>query len=559
MKKVNLTKIALAVVLGMVFLTSSVKSQNYPSIKIDGSEMLVSDISKFPYWLNAGQTLEIGANTLFISVLQYDVVSATSGGNDLLFETAIKVTTFQSVPSGKVWKVESVGLDMAAAIAGATGPTGPTGADGVTGETGPQGPTGDVGPTGADGAIGPTGPQGIPGPTGSGLPAGSNAGNTLYWDGSNWIDSSNIFNAGGSVGISTNSPDSTASLELGGVSKGLLINRMTTTERDLIQNPAEGLQIINTTTNCLEINFNSVWQKVFCNCPQPAAPTAATLIPYKDAVAWNWNTVPGIFGYKYNTINEYNTAIDNALNTSYLQTGLSSSTSYTLYVWSYNNCSYSDATILTATTNDGLCPASFIDSRDSKTYQTVQIGTQCWMRENLNYDDNSGNSWCYGDDPSNCSTYGRLYTWDVASGGTTGSTNPSLVQGVCPTGWHLPSDVEWTQLTDYLSSNSQYWCGGNSTQIAKSLAAKTNWNSHTGTCTIGNDLNANNTSGFTALPGGYRNTDGSFVNVGDDGYWWSATEGGSNAWRRNLGYYNATVSRGTIGKGSGYAVRCLRD
>ena len=136
MKKVNLTKIALAVVLGMVFLTSSVKSQNYPSIKIGGDEVLVSDISKFPYWLNTGQTLEIGAYTKFISVLQYGEVTAASGGKDLVYEGVVKVTTLQSVPSGKVWKVESVGLDMAAAIAGATGPTGPTGADGVTGETG---------------------------------------------------------------------------------------------------------------------------------------------------------------------------------------------------------------------------------------------------------------------------------------------------------------------------------------------------------------------------------------------------------------------------------------
>jgi len=149
--------------LGIMLFASNVKSQNYPSIKIDGDEVLVSDISKFPYWLNAGQTLEIGANTKFVSVLQYDVASASSGGNDLLFETAIKVTTLQNVPNGKIWKVESVGLDMSAAIAGPTGPTGAVGATGITGATGPTGIDGAAstvpGPTGPIGPIGPTGPS----------------------------------------------------------------------------------------------------------------------------------------------------------------------------------------------------------------------------------------------------------------------------------------------------------------------------------------------------------------------------------------------------------------
>ena len=162
----------------------------------------------------------------------------------------------------------------------------------------------------------------------------------------------------------------------------------------------------------------------------------------------------------------------------------------------------------------------------------------------------SGAYCCYGNDPSNCVTYGALYNWYAVETGK-----------LCPSGWHVPSDAEWYTLTNYLSANSQYWCGSNSSYIAKSLASTTLWNTHTGTCTVGNDLSANNSTGFSALPGGYRNySDGSFDYLGYDGYWWSSTErGGSSAWRRNLYYYIASVFRYGSNKSYGFSVRCLRD
>lgn len=139
MKKQSKLKIALTIILGLMFITSNVKSQNYPSIKIDGNEVLISDISKFPYWLTAGQTLDIGSNVYAISVLQYYISPAAGGGNDLLFESVLNITSLQTVPIGKAWKVESVGLDMSAAVAGATGATGPQGPIGNDGATGPTG------------------------------------------------------------------------------------------------------------------------------------------------------------------------------------------------------------------------------------------------------------------------------------------------------------------------------------------------------------------------------------------------------------------------------------
>ena len=112
MKKQSKLKIALTIILGLMFITSNVKSQNYPSIKIDGNEVLVSDNSKFPYWLTEGQTLDIGNNVYAISVLQFGETPASGGGQNLLYESVLNITSLQTVPSGKVWKVESVGLAM---------------------------------------------------------------------------------------------------------------------------------------------------------------------------------------------------------------------------------------------------------------------------------------------------------------------------------------------------------------------------------------------------------------------------------------------------------------
>ena len=215
-------------------------------------------------------------------------------------------------------------------------------------------------------------------------------------------------------------------------------------------------------------------------------------------------------------------------------------------------------------------PCGFTVSYDGVTYNTVQIGNQCWLKENLRttkYNDGtsitnvtgddtwmsttSGAYCCYGNDPSNCVTYGALYNWYAVNTGK-----------LCPSGWHVPSDAEWTTLTNYLSANSTYWCGSNSSYIAKSLASTTSWNSSTNTCAVGNNLSANNSTGFSALPGGGRGDSGGsfFGGLGNYGAWWSSTESdGSLAWSRSLDYYFADVTRGSDYKRYGFSVRCLRD
>jgi uncharacterized protein (TIGR02145 family) len=214
---------------------------------------------------------------------------------------------------------------------------------------------------------------------------------------------------------------------------------------------------------------------------------------------------------------------------------------------------------------------SFTDSRDGNVYNWVTIGNQVWMAENLAYlpsvnrvtdgsEDAAGSYYyVYGYDgtdvteakaTSNYATYGVLYNWTAAMNGETSSTaNPSRVQGVCPTGWHLPSDAEWTELTDYLGGEDV--AGGKLKETGT-----THWTSP--------NTGATNETGFTALPGGHRSTgtNGSFADLGTNGYWWSATEDADAygyAWNRNWANYNSVVDRNSYEKGLGLCIRCLRD
>ncbi|MBP9649138.1 MAG: fibrobacter succinogenes major paralogous domain-containing protein, partial [Paludibacteraceae bacterium] len=143
-------------------------------------------------------------------------------------------------------------------------------------------------------------------------------------------------------------------------------------------------------------------------------------------------------------------------------------------------------------------------------------------------------------------TYGVLYNWTAAMDGEASSTtNPSGIQGVCPTGWHLPSDAEWAGLTNYLGGTSV--AGGKLKETGT-----THWASP--------NTDATNETGFTALPGGNRANNGSFANFGYYGYWWSATEGGTYyAWARGMYFSSYDVYRYLYTKELGFSVRCVRD
>ena len=158
---------------------------------------------------------------------------------------------------------------------------------------------------------------------------------------------------------------------------------------------------------------------------------------------------------------------------------------------------------------------------DGNVYRTIQLGNQCWMRDNLRttrYADSTeiplnSNShetsytepYCYVPNgvASYIHTYGFLYNWTaVMHGAAASDSNPSGVQGICPTGWHVPSLVEWEQLFNYVGEQSEYICGGNSFNIAKALASTTGWKNSSDDCDPGNNPMENNATGFSALLAG---------------------------------------------------------
>ncbi|MBQ9508155.1 MAG: fibrobacter succinogenes major paralogous domain-containing protein [Bacteroidales bacterium] len=226
-----------------------------------------------------------------------------------------------------------------------------------------------------------------------------------------------------------------------------------------------------------------------------------------------------------------------------------------------------------------LCGTSTVTDVDGNVYNTVDIGKQCWMRENLrttHYPDGTeiplsttiSENTPYRHNPCNdentVPTYGYLYNWPaVMHGSASSNANPSGVQGICPDGWHVPSDAEWTQLTTTVSSNNEFICNDNADNIAKALAATMGWYSNSNDCAVGNDLSANNATGFSVLPAGLY-YDGGYSYFGYDAYFWSATQGNdSYAYNRFLRYNGADVASGYVGsnknKAYGYSVRCVRD
>lgn len=205
-----------------------------------------------------------------------------------------------------------------------------------------------------------------------------------------------------------------------------------------------------------------------------------------------------------------------------------------------------------------VCGSTLVDSRDNQLYPTVHIGTQCWMGKNLNvgmmvnsvntgsyHSDVTNNGviekYCCYNDTSYCTTYGGLYEWDEAMGY---DTTPGI-QGVCPTGWHIPTDADWNTLETYLGGYNV--AGGKMKETGY-----IHWPSP--------NTGATNSSGFTGLPGRCRNSDGSFIMSGHFGYFWSSSLYSSfDAWSRYLTYYTEEFGYQYSYRTEGYSVRCVAD
>jgi len=207
---------------------------------------------------------------------------------------------------------------------------------------------------------------------------------------------------------------------------------------------------------------------------------------------------------------------------------------------------------------DFTCGTTTISDVDNNTYATVQIGTQCWTQSNLKvskyrngdnipsglnnsqWDSTTAGAYAiYNNDAANDALYGKLYNWSAV--------NDS--RGLCPTGWHVPSDAEWTTLTDFLGGASAAGGAMKSTAIQPTPGG---W--------ISPNTGATNSSGFTGLPGGYRASGGGFYLLGEYGAWWSSSDAGSGtAWNRALAYYSANAYRDYFNHRLGFSVRCARD
>ncbi|MCX6286525.1 MAG: hypothetical protein NTY96_05375 [Bacteroidetes bacterium] len=232
-------------------------------------------------------------------------------------------------------------------------------------------------------------------------------------------------------------------------------------------------------------------------------------------------------------------------------TGLTANTLYYVRAYATNGVGTAYGNEVTFTTLPLPWQCGDTIQYTGQVYNTVLIGTQCWMKENLNVgtmiagtqnqtNNNIIEKYCYNDDTSYCSVYGGLYQWDEMMQYTTSEGT----KGICPINWHLPSDAEWATLTSYLGSASI--AGGKMKETGTLHWSPPN-------------TGATNSSGFTALPGGAHG--GGFGSLTYYAHVWSSSQNGSSgcAYVRNLNYADVTVEVYCYDKSNGFSARCVKN
>jgi uncharacterized protein (TIGR02145 family) len=326
-------------------------------------------------------------------------------------------------------------------------------------------------------------------------------------------------------------------------------------------------------TNDADINYGN--QQPFTTA---AAPYIAITSPTSEdhwlqlqskEIKWNSNIQENVVISLYKSDSPIKTIVSSTINDgSYiwiLTSDLIYGNDYKIRISSVSNSNlFGESSLFKISEPNGT--VGIVSDYEGNSYSTVKIGNQWWMSENLRstrYSDifainlvtgytqwaqlnSTYKAYCYYNNNTNgeANTYGALYTWAAAMNGqNSSSSNPSGVRGVCPVGWHLPSDAEWAELASYLASNT----GGKLKE-----AGTTHW--------LSPNAGATNESGFKALPGGQRYTDGYFEDIGQNGYWWTST--GSNteyALMRYLSSIFSYLGDGIDNKKIGMSVRCVKD
>ncbi len=253
---------------------------------------------------------------------------------------------------------------------------------------------------------------------------------------------------------------------------------------------------------------------------------------------------------------------------------------YTAYVQDAAGCVFSRSISIeegsSSSSTDYSHPcagAATVTDFDGNVYHTVQIGQQCWMKENMrttHYADGTFIPLNIGrfypnDNAGNVATYGCLYNWNVTTRDVSSGSNPSGVRGICPYGWHVPSLSEWWLLRDYVSAQPQWRCEGGNANIAKALTSQNGWNISSNGCTPGKESYLNDISGFSALPAG-KWING-YYEFGTIAWFWTTNYASSVFYfachlsydNRELIFSGGQNNVGLYAQATAFSVRCLRD
>lgn len=369
-------------------------------------------------------------------------------------------------------------------------------------------------------------------------------------------------------------PDGSAMLDVASTDRGMLIPRLTTTQRDAIATPATSLMIYNTTDQCLQVYMGTQWINIQCACDPPLAPVSSTATSITESsfdANWSASTGADTYSLWVDDNSDFSSPLagygpkTGIAGTSETVSSLSCGVTYYYRVQAVSGCGTGgNSTDITVATTS--CPS---------------CGAQEWATANINVGTRingapgggrmtspGGNEkYCVNDLEANCTTYGGLYEWaeamNYAASASCDPCGAGGVQGICPSGYHVPTDLEWSRYEHCVETTI---APTGSTTLATFQTTGGFRGDNTASIGAGDKMkhdiswNGTNTAAFGALAGGLRlSSTGAFNNVGTYVYFWSATDNGTPAKGRIIGNTENNINRNDATKTHGYYLRCLKN